>query len=48
MLLENEVGDLDEEIKKSRQVSLEEVNDLVKDIFKKDKIRVMTIRNKKK
>ena len=48
MLLENEIGDLDKELKKGREVSLVEVNNLVKDVFKEEEIRLVTIKNSKK
>jgi predicted Zn-dependent peptidase len=48
MLLENEIGDLDKELEKGRKVKLEEVNALVKDIFREEEIRVVTIKNSKK
>lgn len=48
ILLENEIGDPVRELKEYRQVSLGQVNDLIKDLFELNKLKVVTIRNNKK
>ena len=46
LLLDDEVVDVEKELEKFKKVSRDEVLDLAKDIFKKDEIREIVIKNK--